>query len=75
MAKMVKKVVKKKEGESSLKRTTATRKVTLSESELQSLIEKRAYEIFLERGCTHGDNEGDWYRAEREVRNKYKIKN
>ena len=30
-------------------------------------IEVRAYELFLERGCEHGNDLDDWLRAEREV--------
>jgi len=31
-------------------------------------IERRAYELFLARGGTHGNDLGDWFRAEQEVR-------
>lgn len=41
--------------------------VTVTIEELNKMIEKRAYEIYLERGGTHGDDMGDWYKAEREV--------
>jgi hypothetical protein len=44
--------------------------VTISQDELRQLIEKRAFEIFMERGASHGDHEGDWYRAEKEVKAK-----
>ncbi len=30
-------------------------------------IAKRAYEIYLERGCTSGDPMQDWLRAEQEL--------
>ncbi len=32
-------------------------------------IRMRAYEFFLKRGATHGDDLADWFRAERELRN------
>jgi hypothetical protein len=31
-------------------------------------VSRRAYEIFLERGATHGADLDDWLRAERELR-------
>jgi hypothetical protein len=30
-------------------------------------IAKRAFELFVERGCEHGHHEEDWLRAEREL--------
>ena len=30
-------------------------------------IAKRAFELFIERGCEHGHHEEDWLRAEREL--------
>lgn len=34
----------------------------------QEQIARRAYEIFLARGGTHGNPEQDWFQAERELR-------
>jgi len=31
-------------------------------------IRMRAYEFFLKRGATHGDDLADWFRAEQELR-------
>ncbi|NVJ01799.1 DUF2934 domain-containing protein [Myxococcus sp. AM009] len=31
-------------------------------------LARRAYEIFLARGGTHGSSEQDWFQAERELR-------
>jgi len=31
-------------------------------------IRMRAYEFFLKRGATHGDDLADWFRAEEELR-------
>ena len=31
------------------------------------IIEKRAYELYLKRGCSHGLHEQDWYEAEKEI--------
>ena len=33
-------------------------------------IALRAYEIWIEAGCPHGEHEEHWYRAERELRAK-----
>jgi hypothetical protein len=32
-------------------------------------ISKRAYELWLERGCPEGSPEADWFKAESEVEN------
>jgi hypothetical protein len=34
---------------------------------LRQMIEERAYHIWLESGCGHGDHEHHWFQAEREV--------
>jgi hypothetical protein len=31
-------------------------------------VRMRAYELFLERGATHGNDLADWFRAEHELR-------
>lgn len=33
----------------------------------QEAIQKRAYEIWLENGCTHGHDREDWLQAEAEL--------
>ena len=33
----------------------------------EDVVSKRAYELWLERGCPEGSPEEDWYRAEREM--------
>ena len=37
-------------------------------------LNKRAYEIFQQRGATHGSDWDDWFRAEKELKKKYGIK-
>jgi hypothetical protein len=32
---------------------------------------RRAYEIYVERGCAHGQEVDDWLQAERELLEKY----
>ncbi len=35
-------------------------------SHRQQMVTRRAYELWLERGCPEGSPEDDWYRAEQE---------
>ena len=45
--------------------------------ELQDFLDqvrKRAYEIFLQRGASYGNDLDDWLRAEKEIKQKYGIK-
>ncbi len=35
--------------------------------ELRKKIEMKAYEYFQERGMSHGDDVGDWLRAEKDI--------
>lgn len=35
--------------------------------DVEAQIRQRAYQLFEERGCAHGQAEEDWFRAEREV--------
>jgi len=42
-------------------------RVSNTEPTCEDVISKRAYELWLERGCPEGSPEEDWYRAEREV--------
>lgn len=37
-------------------------------SDFQSKIQKRAYEIYLKRGCSHGNDLADWLEAERQTK-------
>jgi Protein of unknown function (DUF2934) len=37
----------------------------------REVIEARAYELYLERGCVHGHHLEDWLTAERELRVKH----
>jgi hypothetical protein len=36
----------------------------------QESVQKRAFELFLERGGVHGNDQDDWFRAENELRSK-----
>ncbi len=37
-------------------------------------IQQKAYEIYVARGCNHGNNLDDWYEAERMVAKEIKLK-
>lgn len=39
--------------------------------DLEAQIRQRAYELYEERGCTPGLESDDWFRAEREVRDRH----
>ena len=39
----------------------------LSPEEVREKIEKKAYELYEQRGCTPGNELGDWFEAERIV--------
>lgn len=78
----VKKAAAKTTAEKPAAKTTATKTVTATKAvpkpELKQFlveIEKRAYELYLERqknGIT-GDEMSDWLKAEKEVKNKYRL--
>jgi len=36
----------------------------------EAYVQKRAYELFLERGSEHGHDKEDWFRAENELNGK-----
>lgn len=38
---------------------------------LTAIVQKRAHEIFLQRGSVPGSQLSDWLRAEKEIKNKY----
>ena len=43
---------------------------SLGSTAFHDQIAGRAYELFLARGCRHGDDWADWFRAEMEIRGK-----
>ena len=52
------------------KKASSTKKSTqknVQNDNFYSMIEKRAYELYLERGCSHGLHDQDWFKAEKEV--------
>ena len=58
-----------------VKKSTGSKNIVVSLNQLYELVEKRAYEMFLERGCSDGGHQGDWYLAEKELRSRVTIKN
>lgn len=60
------------------KSTTTSRKaepevaqITTRTVDIQDTIRMRAYELFQQRGCKHGNDLADWLRAETEVRKRF----
>lgn len=58
-----------------IKRTSTTSKKTSGgtlsskgSADLQAMIAKKAYEIYVKRGYSHGNDQRDWYEAEKAVR-------
>jgi hypothetical protein len=43
-----------------------------SASDLVTKIRERAYELYQQRGCTHGHEHEDWLQAEQEILARYK---
>ncbi len=48
-------------------------KKKVSDAELQRRIQERAYELYVKRGCTCGNDTDDWYEAERQVKAEIKA--
>jgi Protein of unknown function (DUF2934) len=42
-------------------------KVVMSSGDMEAEIRRRAFELYLERGCTPGHESEDWLVAEREI--------
>ncbi|MBD3427061.1 MAG: DUF2934 domain-containing protein [Candidatus Omnitrophica bacterium] len=55
----------KKAKSPSKKRTTKKKSPTGKKK--QKMIEKKAYELYASRGYQHGNDQADWYEAERIV--------
>lgn len=65
---------KKTPGEKKSPSPEEPKTITITEEDLRELVEKRAYELYLERGGHHGEHESDWYRAEEEIKARFKQK-
>ncbi len=67
---MMKKVISslkkgtKKASPAKAKKTTIKK---INSSVLLPMIEKKAYEIWLDQGCMHGNDQNNWYLAEQIV--------
>lgn len=71
--KMTKKKTKTVSKAKSPSKTKTKTKKKISTEELYDLIAKKAYQIYVDRGFTHGDDHGDWFEAEKQVRAKYRT--
>lgn len=52
----------------------STRKKKVSENDLYSKIEDRAYHLFKQRGVEHGSDWQDWLQAENDIKKQYSLK-
>lgn len=55
---------------------TATARRTTPKVDLRTYINelnRRAYEIFQQKGSTHGHDWDDWFQAEKDIKKKYGI--
>ena len=48
-------------------------KKKIAPEEFYTLIAKKAYEFYVDRGYSHGDDQMDWYEAEKAVSSKYRT--
>jgi len=58
-------------------KTEATAPRTTPKIDLRTYVNelnRRAYEIFQQKGSSHGHDWDDWFQAEKEVKKKYGIK-
>ena len=76
MKKVIKKLARKSPSKSSSgsTRSKSAGSMDISQEELSSLIQKKAFELYEKRGYTHGDDQADWYKAEKSVRTSLKKK-
>lgn len=64
---------KSKEAETTPAPVVAEPRKNLVPINLEEEIRRRAYEIYVERGSTPGNENEDWLTAEREVRSRYQA--
>jgi len=60
------------------KTTTSTsngskKMIFASYSDMDAKIRQKAYELYLQRGGSHGDDMNDWLRAEKEVKKELSL--
>ena len=74
---MIKKLLKKTAKTAKAKKVTTKKRTTrakkISQDEMNFMIRELAYKYFEERGFSHGNDMGDWYRAESEIKKKYRV--
>lgn len=45
----------------------------LSREKLEAAVREKAYELYVKRGCNSGNELGNWFEAEKLVKEEYKI--
>jgi hypothetical protein len=78
---MIKKITKKitkrtsKKTSGAIKSSGRSKKISLkdlSNEQLHAMIAQKAYELFEQHGYSHGNDQSDWYEAEKMVRKSLK---
>jgi hypothetical protein len=69
-----KKTVKKKAVKKAVAGKTAKKKPQINLQDFLEEVRKGAYDLFLQRGSTHGNDLEDWLKAEKKIKRKYGIK-
>ncbi len=47
--------------------------MNISNEKVFEAVRKRAYELYLKRGATHGSDQADWLEAERQVKRELNL--
>ena len=69
-----KKTVKKKTARKAAPGKPAKKKPQINLQDYLEEVRKGAYDLFLQRGSTHGNDLEDWLKAEKKIKQKYGIK-
>ena len=69
-----KKTAKKKTARKAVPKKPVKKAPQINLQDFLEEVRKGAYELFLRRGSTHGNDLEDWLKAEKKVKQKYGIK-
>jgi hypothetical protein len=53
------------------KKKDGVQKKSLTPEQFRQKVERQAYELFESRGCPSGDDQADWFEAEKVVTREY----
>jgi hypothetical protein len=69
-----KKTVKKKAARKAVPGKPGKKAPQINLQDFLEEVKKGAYDLFLQRGSTHGNDLEDWLKAEKKIKQKYGIK-